>query len=366
MSRQLLIQIVPRFLPQFDGIGDHAYVLAGSLREHQEIDSAFIDCDPRSEGPDSIDGYRVHRLAKRTAEGLLEAVRELSASSQQQPFILLQFCLYGYEQRGCPLWLLSALKQLTADSSTRLGVMFHELDAGMQSPWKSAFWLYPIHRLIIAAMGRVADHVFTNTAIYRDKLKANGLNREIPLIPSFSTIGEPSSFPAWNQREKQLVVFGRPSQRAKVFTDGARALIELCQEAGIERVVDVGSDHGLNLAELLPGISVLKLGRCPAEQVSQLLSTSMGSILHYPTILLGKSSIYGASCAHGAVPFLLAEKLANEESSCLTWQFLDLSEPLGSEVANLPRISSEVYDEYQNRSSIVAARIIASALLERC
>ncbi len=155
-----IIQIVPRLTPAIDGVGDYTFLLAKQLRAAHDIDTQFVVCDQnwenaetlkpeklkseggsekaeiRNENPNNspdfqppssrsgegkpatgepstihfqpstvLDGFAVHQLKERSAGELL---RVLSRPGMPQT-VLLHYVGYGYEKRGCPVWLVRGL-----------------------------------------------------------------------------------------------------------------------------------------------------------------------------------------------------------------------------------------------------------------
>ena len=82
--------------------------------------------------------------------------KSLSAPDATTP-VILHYVGYGYEKRGCPLWLIRGLESWKRNHRVhRLLVIFHELYAA-GSPWQSSFWNSPVQRWITGRLARLAD-----------------------------------------------------------------------------------------------------------------------------------------------------------------------------------------------------------------
>lgn len=261
-------QITPHLPPPFEGVGTYAAALAGALESHG-IETRFVVPD-------------------RTVEGLR---RELGDAET----VLLHYAGYGYQRRGCPAWLAEGL----ADWQGRLVTVFHEVWAS-GPPWRSSFWLLPEQRRIAAALARRSAALVTTLEIYGDLLRPWTREREVAVMPVFSTVGEPAAVPGFAERERRIVVFGGAGVRRRTWERFLPDLTRTARELGAREVVDVGPPVAL------PGsveeIPVRVLGVLPPDEVSALLLRSAAGFLAYPPDFLPKSTIFAAYCAHGMLP----------------------------------------------------------------
>lgn len=362
ITEMFLIQVVPSFLPKIDGIGDHALELARQLREEQGVLSGFLVCDLTWKGG-PVEGFPVVAMENRTLEAFEAAIAELQRQGNDagHPELLLQFACYGYEKRGCPIAFTRMLEEWHGKRKGQLHIAFHELENHTSNPLSSTFWLTGVQRWLVTRLARFDSFKYTNTEPFRHKLEQRGAGR-IFWIPSFSTVGEPRTYPGWDQRDKAIVVFGRRAQRREAYGRGAAALLSVCETLGIRKIVDMGEP--LDVPPVLSaGIEIQQSGRVSAEEVIQRMSSTIGSFLSYPVPLLTKSSIYAVTCACGAVPFVHdPDRL---DLSCTgTLPNLDYV-PLGRADSIFPKlpletISRHAFANYKTRNSKRAAAIVAA------
>jgi hypothetical protein len=182
----------------------------------------------------------------------------------------------------------------------RLVTMFHELYA-FGPPWRSSFWTSPVQRWIAKRLADVSDCCYTSKIMYAKMLRQLSFcHRQIRVFPIFSTIGESKNILPLQQRKRQMLIFGTPGWRRKIYTEHIEALSRACRSLRVERIVDVGESHGIKL-NFMP---VIETGRQPASEVRRLLSESMAGFMTYFDDSLAKSSIFAAYCAHGVLPIL--------------------------------------------------------------
>lgn len=356
-----IIQIVPRIAPGLDGIGDYALILAERLRSLSGIHTQFLACSHSPDDPEMFAGFAIRHLQMKNAENLCSTIRDMTLGDRKI-HVVLQFAAYGYAKKGCPWWLLKGLQRWRSDQEGKLISMFHELTAGGTPPWKSSFWLNPVQRSIIGGLSKCSDDVLTNTLLYKNVLSNWGFSN-VTVSPTFSNIGEPEFRIPMSDRDRQIVVFGRPWQRQKVYRENLPQLEAACNAVGAETIVDIGAPFG-NKLTAAGKISIVSCGMLPAPRVSEILSRSLGCYICYPKGLLTKSGVFAASCSHGAIPFIMDESSTNPppeltegldyfsvSDTCPTWQLKH------SEV-----LSINIFGSYQQRNSIQAARIYATML----
>ncbi len=346
-----IVQIVPQLPPAINGVGDYAYLLARQLRTAHGIQTRFVVCGakeqpsppaplPEGEGG-CVDGFPVYRLRRRSAE---ELVRALSQPGMP-PTVLLQFVGYGYEKRGCPLWLARGLQgwkrgaALTpgpsprrrgekiagsreqGDSTTQCSVlpapcsplparclvtMFHELYA-FGPPWRSSFWSSPLQRWITSKLARLSDSCFTNRDVSGRRLASMGRHpaSSIGVFPVLSNLGELANPPPLAARKPQMVVYdnvGSDPRRRKLALDLVR---RACERLGIRRLVLLG--RGDTAQWLGTGLPVESVGVAAPNVASRVLADSRAGCLDYFDGYLGKSGIFAAYSAHALLPLLLFE-----------------------------------------------------------
>ncbi len=292
MTTQRIVQSHrPRLPPANDGVGDYAVHLARQLNREFGLETRFIVCDPTWEGSGEIHGFPVRRLSRHSAASLK---RHLTANPA-----LLHFVNYGYEKRGCPVWLLEGLLQWKRRApAARLVTMFHELYA-FGPLWRSSFWLSPVHRMLAARLCRLSDAGVTSMRRYADRLAGWDETKtgEIPALPVFSNIGEPAHVPPLAARRRRMVVFGGKWLRTRAYTVSLDKLKAACRMSDIQEVVDVGPELDFRLPEL--GVPVAALGKRETGEISQVMLNSRAGFIDYPPAYLAKSTVFASYCAHG-------------------------------------------------------------------
>jgi len=298
-----LTQVVPSLPPRVSGVGDYAVLLAGELRRAHDVYSRFIVGDPKWSGPPDLGGFPVMKVPARTAESLVTML--LRASGDGTP-VLLQYVGYGYEQRGCPRWLVEGLEVWrSGGGDPRLITMFHELYARRGPVWTSSFWNSHLQRRLAARLARITDRSWTNRNLLRVELGrlAPRHDGRVTVQPVFSNLGEPDSLPPLIQREPQAVLYGGVGRNVKGADSLSRAFGAALESLELERVVCFG-----RRANPLPRLRcpVVDAGVVSAGQITSTLKASRVGVLDYYQGELAKSGIFAAYCAHGMVPVLTA------------------------------------------------------------
>ena len=282
-----LLQIVPALAT--DGVGGYARCLGEAIAAR---------------------GIAVDTLAPpaRTAEALEASLEEWWQSGEGMSGILLHYSGYGFQERGCPVWLVTGIARwLARGSGRRISTFFHEVNA-FGPPWRSSFWLSPLQRRLAAALAGASSGIATSLPLYRDVLHRWVPRREIAVLPVFSAVGEPADVPPLDSRQRRLAVFGAAGTRQRAFREHGADLAAACRALDIEEVVEVGP-----LGEELPpatidGRPVRRLGALPSPEVEALLLDSAAGFLAYPADFLSKSTVFAAYCAHGVVPICASSR----------------------------------------------------------
>jgi hypothetical protein len=246
------------------------------------------------------------------------------------PAVILHFSGYGLAKRGLCFWLLDEMAAVRGllGGRLRVCVIFHELFA-FGPPWKSAFWLSPVQRLIAARLVRLATISWTTTAKHAHWLRVHA-RAALPVLarPVFSTIGEPLAVKPLRERTRRMVVFGSHPTRQRAYR-----LIERLQPtlASIDptEVVEVGSGASCGLD--WGGLPARFLGKLSDENLSELLLDSTFALIDYPADYLAKSSVFAAYAVHGCVTVNTSAQHANQDGLAQGQHYL--SEP----VAHLER-----------------------------
>jgi len=280
-----LVQIVPHLPPPCEGVGAYAEVLARALAARFGVETRFVVGDPGWSG--GVNGARPVR--GRTAADLIAALAEPADA------VLLHYANYGYQRRGCPVWLAAGLTR----GRWRIVTLFHEVWA-TGPPWRSSFWLLPVQRRLAAHLARRSAALVTSLELYGDMLRPWAGRDGVEVLPVFSTVGEPDEVPAWEERARRIVVFGGRGVRGRAYGRFLPALTEAAKTLRVAEVWDVGPPIP-GPAEI-GGVPVRGLGVLPAAEVSDILRGSAAGFLAYPPAFLPKSTVFAAYCSHGALP----------------------------------------------------------------
>ena len=264
-----IVQIVPRLPPPAEGVGSYALALAGAL-EGRSIATRFLAATEIPRRADALAAF-------------LEVERPDA--------VLLHYANYGYQSRGCPVWLVDGLERWRG----RLATFFHEVWAS-GPPWRSSFWLLPVQRRLAARLVRRSASLATSLEIYRGLLGT----RSVEVMPVFSTVGEPAGILPLSERARRIVVFGGEGVRRRAWGPFLPSLAAAVRSLQAEEVCDVGAP--VEVPASIRGAPVQRLGPLSGEEVSALLLGSIAGFLAYPPDFLPKSTIFAAYCSHGVLP----------------------------------------------------------------
>jgi hypothetical protein len=357
-----IVQIVPGLAPKLDGIGDYALQLARQLKLRHGISTRFLVADPAWSAGESTPEFPTSKLSRRDAAELVRALQEMQ-STVGYP-ILLHVSPYGYETRGAPFWLADGLERCARTHNPNIHLCFHELERTGAPPWSSGFWIPPFQRNILRRIAAVGIYRFTNTELHRRRLEAMGVGR-ISLILNFSTITEPLIAKPFHERRRDLIVFARESHRREVYLRGSEVIKVLCNELGIERIIDIGPPIGTGGPSQIGDTPVVACGRLSDAAVSDWMGSSIANFVCYPAPFLTKSSVHAVAAAHGTLNFVFDD--SKNELSCPGLEtgidFIPVN--LQSQRLNelpLAELSTLAYSNYQRRASWAAADTLAENL----
>lgn len=360
-----IIQIVPGLPPKIDGIGDYSLRIAEALLEYYNVKTVFIVCDPNWRGSSTVGHFHVMRLLNRTACSLVQSLLQIAEVTATQPRILVQFAPYGYQKRGCPFWLTGALKIWNSMFRGSVNTMYHELETHDFLPWRSAFWVPPIQRYLLASMASISNVSFTNTREHQNRIGA-WTDKKIEIISNFSTVGEPKLNLRMAARDKQILVFGRSWQRSLVYTHASDDLERACKSIGAVQIVDVGDPiFDMRSVSSFRGIPIVKLGPLETAQVSQQMQRSLATFMVYPISQLMKSSVFACSCAHGTIPFVTGQDRGHCQDNEVLPEIDFVSgdnTPRIYDQDDLQELSDRIFVRYKLRNSFVAASMITRLL----
>jgi hypothetical protein len=237
---------------------------------------------------------------------LWQAVEELAAENgQRTTTVVLNYSGYGYEQNGCPVWLVDALRN-RPKCVERVVTYFHELYATGR-PWQRAFWYSARQRRVAAEVARMSDSILTNCTVYARWLEEATARPvgSVTSLPVPSNVGEPEDLPDFYSRPPRAVTFGNERWKRFALVDDASALAGCLQKLGITEFVDIGAPSPVDRRQFeRAGITVRQLGYLPAEEASRELAQCRVGFVDYPVSYAAKSGVFAAYAAHGVVPVL--------------------------------------------------------------
>lgn len=292
-----LIQIVPLWSAAPEGVGDYARLLAGHLLQHHDRRSIFVSGTPLPPAERRHDDWQSYELAERSAAALRAAL----ALAPSAP-ILLHLSAYGYQDRGVPFWLVSALDRWRRDNPDMpLVTIFHELFA--TGPiWRSSFWLGPLQALIARRLRRISTGGVATTQPYARLVERWPADRrgQIVALPVFSTIGEIEDIVPASVRTRTLAIFARPDAALQLY--GHRSEIaRFVADHSIKEILDIG-ERTAPPPDRIGTAAVRSVGPLSADQIQALLGECLFGLLDYDADRLAKSTVFAAYCATGVIP----------------------------------------------------------------
>jgi len=309
-----LIQIVARFRPEADGVGEAALRVADVLWKDYGLPSDLVVCNSPRPGqalevpPDFP--HTVTRLDGAAPARLSLTLERLAQSSAPPPVVLLHFASYGYSRHGTPFWLARCLDRFVHGGG-RLLTLFHELYASPRFPSKTLI-TSSLQRLVFRRVLALSDAAFTSSEIYLQKAELdNAKRRPLRLIGICSNAGEPENPRPLRLRKRRLSVFGRFSTRKRLYDLHLPFLQQVAQHLGIDEIADIGAVEDAdwmheNVHNRLV-TPVRSCGELSIEAASELLEDSVVGALSYHPLLLGKSSVFAAYQAHAMAILLFPE-----------------------------------------------------------
>jgi hypothetical protein len=352
-----IVQVVPSFPPAVSGVGDYALVLAEELRRRHNLHSRFIVGDPDWAGASEAHGFPVTKAPARTPESLARLLSEQACDGLP---VLLHYVGYGYEKRGCPLWLVKGMKQWRRDSGRRrLVTMFHELFA-FGPPWRSSFWTSPLQRRLTTRLAGMSDHCVTNIRRFarhlESRLAAN--SQRVSVLPVFSNVGE--FYQHGRRRNNEMVIFGGAGWREAAYVNSKDALIKICQALNIDQIHDIGPR--LSARFELPA-RVEWHGPLPASEVGEVMRNARFGFFTYPIPFLGKSGIFAAYASHGLAPVTTDENVGtNEDQLHINSHFLTCG-ALAGDADKASDVGEKVHAWYAEHRLAVQAQKYMSMLM---
>jgi hypothetical protein len=346
-----IFQIAPAVAPTVCGVGDHALLLAHHLRDSHGIETTFgvVEAAERF----VLDGFQVVPLRR--------SANSITTLAGEYPRVLLHYANYGYQKRGCPVWLLQGLREwLAGVPGRRLVTMFHELYAHGK-PWQSSFWTHPLQKAICRGTARASHGAVSNRMVSTEILRRMRGGREVCHMPVYSNIGEPEELPEFAARKRRLILFGGEGWRRKALGPDLADLKAACLRWKIEEGIEIGPG---STPDVDVGVPWRKLGPRPAAEVSEWMSTSMLGFICYTSDYLEKSGVFAAYAAHGLVPVLPNACMVLNTRGIIAGQHYVSPAYLSSEHddALLENVSDRTFYWYQGHCSERQSSIFAKLL----
>ncbi len=354
-----IFTIVPRLPPSTDGVGDYSLYLARALQQSFSFKTHFIVCDPAWKAQSEVEGFQVTHLKKRSTSDLLQLLQTDFTETTQ---LFLHYVGYGYARWGCPNWLLSALKTWRSRSGHQLVTMFHELyTLPGHKPWTHQFWNSSVQQSITKQLAQLSDHSITSGQQYAeilDRFRAEP-DYPTPFFPVFSTVGEITQVPIWDDREPILVIFGQAINKRRAYTESQEQIQSICERFQIKEIVDVGPSTGLNLTSL--GTTPFReAGKLTIEEIKALFSRSRLGFFNYNTDYLAKSTIFAAYCTYGLLPISATQSDHSYDGIISGYHYWSLGD---NDVHSPQQIVNQAHQWYQSHSLSAQASYFANLLM---
>lgn len=295
-----LIHIVDSLPFDIGGVSDYAYKLSYGLKDKYNIDTFFITVK-KFDHYDKTHFDKIYNIYNQN--NLYEIVSHIIDQyfeKEEQVKIVLEYVGYGYQKRGCPIWLLSELKKLKSRYSIQLTTMFHELYAVSNNFMTSTFWLSWLQKYIAKQIYLLSDHVFTNTLKYRNEL-VKWETRQIDVLPVFSNIGEVDKVENFQKRQDFVVIFGSINTRQKVYEESEK-LEHWIQALGVKKIIDIGPGSPLIT---IKNCEVEIKGRLESKEIQRIMRMVKFGFVTYGDGALEKSGVFASYIAHGVCSVVL-------------------------------------------------------------
>lgn len=367
-----LIQLVPRFRPDVDGVGECALRLGDALAKSHGILSDYLVYNPPAAGA-ALEmpipfPHTVERLAGAGAASLNRAVDRLPAASTGPRVMLLHYVSYGFSPNGTPVWLPPAIERFNARGG-RLVTLFHELYADGRFPSRTFFTSWLQRRISRSLLAESTAAFTSSEAILARMQRMNAAHRPASLIGICSNAGEPENPKPLALRKRRIAVFGKFSTRRHLYSRYLPQLHRISQHFGIEEIADIGPVDDAEWMEKHvyrpAGGLVRGYGAMDAEAVSGLLEDSILGAVSYRYPLRWKSGVFAAYQAHAMAILLFLHEDEAEPRDPDDWCFSEerlLALPPDS-LTEMQRAASAGFEHYRRfRSADSMAETLLPAL----
>jgi hypothetical protein len=315
MSSITLSHIVPTFHPQNDGVGDYALNLARHLRQLHGVQSRFIVCDPKWDGPCRVEGFSARRLRRRNEAGLWSL---LAAAREQRVVALLHYNGHGYDRLGIPLWLYKGIRSWVTEgldgSHRQLFTVFHESRPAAAKPWEKRFLLSNLQGWLIRGLHRLSEISVTGTRQMRSVLDGIQANKTwcLPMPSNISPVDFTNTRGNGTSRLR-VAIFGGTGTRAAAVRVHANLLRTLDKKNMLASAILVGSGldtagrRGQDLDLLGKSVSssrIQVLGESNPQDIAQTLGRAHLFLSPHPAEFACNSGSFMAALAAGCPPVL--------------------------------------------------------------
>ncbi|MVN92127.1 glycosyltransferase family 4 protein [Mucilaginibacter aquatilis] len=282
-----IVHITPTLPPAINGLGDFSYLMAQTTKELIEAEIVFAvnDLPP---------GDLEFKVIDFNAGNLYTKVFE-----QNPDVVVIHFVIYAYQKKGLPFYMPKVVKQLKKTLGCKILVYFHELYAVTTNVLSSAFFIFPLQKIIVRQLYNLADQTFTNCVYYKTRLSnaLGGKPNNVIITGLYSNIPEAYYDHNIAKDESCMVIFGSATSRSNIYTSTHFASV--IEKLGVKTIYDIGAgDMNCNV----PGVLFKKLGKLPAEDIAVYLNKATYGAIEYPIRFLGKSGIQSAYAAFEVIP----------------------------------------------------------------
>ena len=363
-----LIQVVGRFRPDADGVGEAAFNLAQYFWREFAIRTDFVvykpaGPDPELPVPDDFP-HSVSRLNGSASE--FDAILGRLAVSTP-PTLLLHYVSYGFSGQGTPFWLPLAVNRFVR--SGRVLTLFHELYARPRFATKTMF-TSGLQKRIFRRLLAASEAAFTSSEEYLEIIRRNNPEgRPVQLVGICSNVGEPENPLPLARRTRRLAVFGRYPTRKILYSRHLATLARVARHLGVDEIADIGAVEEPRWMEdnvLSPlGTLARSYGTLPTEETSRLLSDSLVGAIAYRNELRGKSGIFAAYQAHAMAILLFPDSDVTKPRAPETWPVSAeelLAQPEGSD-ALATRLQETATAAHEHYTCYRSVRAMAETIL---
>jgi hypothetical protein len=297
----------------------------------------------------------------------IQRISDSRATRDSHLAVILHYSGYGYDIGGVPIWLAEALECRPAWFQGRIVTFFHELYAKSRRPWQRSFWSSGRQRAVAQRIACASDSMATNREQSARWLElcAGLTTHDVSHLPICSNVGEPTDIIPWDQRPRRAVTFGGARfKKAFLLGDGARRAARVCNELGIQELVDIGQPGPCDeYAFRSNGVSYTQVGYLPPEAVCAHFATARVALLNYFEGFWAKSGVLAAATAAGAVP-LTPSRVAPSDGLVDGTNMLSIDDILNCPDGidgRLPEIASNVVAWYGTHNVTCHATLLLRA-----